>query len=289
MTDLQSTPFFHRGPRPLTRYVVFAVLSFVLLGLDGQFRFLTLLRQSLAVAVYPLTQAATAPQRLYLQVLDFFVTQAQLKSENTALRVRHLRDAAALQRYAAIQSENKYLRGLLGARQHPSYMTLLAEIIYSGQDPFRRRITVNKGSLQGVVLGAAVIDDVGVVGQVTQLLPLSSEVTLLTDKDQTVPVELSRTGQRGIVFGLGNDGALELRFMPISSDIQPGDILITSGLDGIYPRGIPVAKVVKIGRPAELAFASVTAVPLAGIGRHNEVLILMPPQNSQAAATPKAR
>lgn len=286
MTDLQSTPFFHRGPRPITRYVVFAVLSLILLGLDGQFRFLTNLRQGLAVIVYPLTQAATAPTQLYSQVQTFFVTQAQLKSENDALRVRHLRDSSQLQRYAALQNENQYLRRLLGARQQPTYSTLLAEVVYSGQDPFRRRITVNRGALQGVRLGAVVVDDIGVVGQVTQLLPLSSEVTLLTDKDQLVPVELSRSGQRGVLSGVGNDGALELRFMPISSDIQIGDILITSGLDGIYPRGIPVAKVVKVGRPAELAFLSVTSIPLAGIGRHNEVLILMNQQNAQPATTP---
>ena len=289
MTDLQSTPFFHRGPRPITRYVVFAVLSFILLGLDGHYRFLTTLRQTLAVVVYPLNQAAIAPKLLYTQVQDFFVTQAQLKSENTALRVRHLRDSAQLQRYAAIQSENQYLRKLLGARQHATYGTLLAEVIYSGQDPFRRRIMVNRGSLQGVVLGAAVVDDVGVVGQVTQVLPLNSEVTLLTDKDQTVPVELSRTGQRGVLFGIGNDSALELRFMPASSDIQVGDVLITSGLDGIYPRGVPVAKVVKVGRPAELAFASVSAVPLAGIGRHNEVLILLTQQANRATAKAEAQ
>lgn len=276
MTDLQSTPFFHRGPRPITRYVVFAVLSFLLLGLDGRFEFLITLRQSLAVVVYPLRQAALAPMLLYTQVRDFFVTQSQLKSENTALRVRHLRDSAQLQRYATTQRENQYLRKLLGARQQPAYRSVLAEVLYAGQDAFRRKMTINKGTLQGIALGAVVIDDVGVVGQVTQVLPLSSEVTLLTDKDQTVPIEIARSGQRGIVFGLGHDGALELRFMPVSSDIQPGDVLVTSGLDDIYPRGLPVARVVKIARPVELAFATVTAVPLAGVGRHNEVLILLP-------------
>lgn len=289
MTDLESTPFFHRGPRPITRYVFFAVLSFVLLGLDGRFEFLITLRQSLAVVVYPLRQAALAPTLLYSEVRDFFVTQSELKSDNTALRVRHLKDSAQLQRYAALQNENQYLRKLLGARQQPAYRSVVAEVIYAGQDPFRRRLTINKGALHAISLGAVVVDDVGVVGQITQVLPLSSEVTLLTDKDQTVPIEISRTGQRGVLFGIGNDGSLELRFMPVSSDIQAGDILMTSGLDDVYPRGLPVAKVIKIGRPAELAFATVISIPVAGIGRHNEVLVLMPERTAEAATTAGAK
>lgn len=274
MTDPQATPFFHRGPRPVTRYTFFALLSLTLLALDGQLQLLKTVRQGLAVVIFPIQQAAQAPLEIYHQVSDFFVTQAQLKTDNTALRVRHLRDAAELQRLAAIQSENRYLRQLLGAQQKPHYTSTLAEVKFAREDPFRRRIAIDRGTLHGIRLGAPVIDDVGVLGQVTQLMPLASEVTLLTDKDQTVPVELARTGQRGVLFGTGNDVVLELRFMPVSSDIQVGDLLVTSGLDGIYPRGIPVARVSKVGRPAELAFAMVTATPIAGIGRRNEVLVL---------------
>lgn len=274
MTDPQATPFFHRGPRPITRYAFFALLSLTLLALDGQLQLLKTVRQGLAVVIFPLQQAAQAPLEIYRQVNDFFVTQAQLKTDNTALRVRHLKDAAELQRLAAVQNENRYLRQLLGAQQKPHYTSTLAEVKFAREDPFRRRIEIDRGALHGIRLGAPVIDDVGVLGQVTQLMPLASEVTLLTDKDQTVPVELARTGQRGVLFGIGNDLTLELRFMPVSSDIQAGDLLLTSGLDGIYPRGIPVARVTKVGRPAELAFAMVTATPLAGIGRRNEVLVL---------------
>lgn len=274
LTDPQATPFFHRGPRPVTRYTFFALLSLTLLALDGQLHLLKTVRQGLAIVIYPLEQAAQAPLEIYHQVNDFFVTQAQLKTDNTALRVRHLKDAAELQRLTAIQNENRYLRQLLGAQQKPHYTSTLAEVKFAREDPFRRRIEIDRGALHGIRLGAPVIDDVGVVGQITQLMPLASEVTLLTDKDQTVPVELARTGQRGVLFGVGNDLTLELRFMPVSSDIQAGDVLVTSGLDGVYPRGIPVARVTKVGRPAELAFAMVTATPLAGIGRRNEVLVL---------------
>lgn len=274
MSDPQATPFFHRGPRPVTRYTFFALLSLTLLALDGQLHLLKTVRQGLAIVIFPLEQAAQAPLEIYHQVNDFFVTQAQLKTDNTALRVRHLKDAAELQRLAAIQNENRYLRQLLGAQQKPHYTSTLAEVKFAREDPYRRRIEIDRGALHGIRLGAPVIDDVGVLGQVTQLMPLASEVTLLTDKDQTVPVELARTGQRGVLFGVGNDLTLELRFMPVSSDIQSGDLLITSGLDGVYPRGIPVARVGKVGRPAELAFAVVTATPLAGIGRRNEVLVL---------------
>jgi rod shape-determining protein MreC len=163
------------------------------------------------------------------------------------------------------------------------------EILYTERDPFSRKITVDKGTIQHIQAGQAVVDDVGVVGQVTRVSPLSSEITLLTDKEQAIPVEVVRNGLRAIAFGHGRDGTLELPFMPVNADIQNGDQLVTSGIDGTYPAGLPVAVVSKIERNAAFAFAKIACQPSAGVERHRQLLILVPaPAAPASPAAPAA-
>lgn len=270
---MEHQPFFKHGPSPLARLVFFASISLVLMVLDARLNALDSLRQIISVAVAPLQRLAMTPAELLDRTGNFFVTQEHLQSENAALRQRQLVQAAQLQRMQAMQAENAHLRKILSVQQQRGENAVAAEVIYAGRDPFSQKITVDKGSTHKVQAGQPALDDIGVIGQVTQVYPFSSEITLLTDKNQAIPVEIVRNGTRAIAFGHGQDGALELPFMAANADIQNGDILVTSGIDGVYPAGLPVAAVSKIERNA--SFAKITCMPSAGVNRHTQLLILI--------------
>ena len=267
-------PFFKRGPSLLTRFAFFSLLSVTLLVADARFGYLQFLQRAVAVVIYPLQQLATLPGTLVQRVGEFFVTHAQLERDNEQLKRRSLADAAALQDQQALAAENQHLRELLGLRERIPREAIGAQIVYAPRDPFTRRVVVDKGFQQGVKAGQAAVDHVGVVGQVTRVFPWVSEITLVTDKEQAVPIQVLRSGLRGITFGIGYDGTLELRFMPVNADIQNGDVLVTSGIDGIYPPGLPVAVVSNIERNAAYAFARITCTPAAAVGSFGQVLIL---------------
>lgn len=271
--DHQAPPFFKHGPSPLVRFVFFALLSLVLMALDARLNALNSMRQMLAVAVSPLQRLANAPAELLVQTSDFFVTQAYLQDENATLRQKQLVQSAQLQRLQAMQAENTHLRNILKIQQQRGETVVAAEIMYAGRDPFSQKIIVDKGSSHRVKAGQPAIDDVGVIGQVTRVYPFSSEITLLTDQDQAVPVEIVRNGARAIAFGHGQDDTLELPFMAANADIRNGDTLVTSGIDGVYPAGLPVAVVSKIERNA--GFAKISCTPSAGVNRHKQLLIMV--------------
>ena len=269
-------PFFNRGPAPLVRLAFFASLSLALLVLDARFRYTEGLRSVLALAVYPLQMAANLPVALAERVAGYFASQVQLRAENAELRGRLLAASQAEQRYEASLAELAQLRRLIGAQKHLALKSTAAEILYNGRDPYSRKVVIDKGSAQGVQPGAPVVDETGVVGQVTRAHALASEVTLLTDKDQAIPVQVVRNGLRAIAFGGGASGMLELRFMAANAEIQNGDRLVTSGIDGTYPPGLPVATVSRIDRDAAYAFARIVCEPAAGIERGRYVLVLGP-------------
>jgi rod shape-determining protein MreC len=267
-------PFFKRGPSPLARFTLFAMLSVMLMVADVYQNYLVVLRQAVAVVVTPLQRLANSPSVLAGRVDDFFISQAYLQKENSQLQQQELQHAAQLQGYQAMQAENAYLRKLLDARQRSTQTLILAEILYAGRDPFSHKIIIDKGTTHGIAAGQPVVDDIGVIGQVTRAYPFSSEATLLTDKDQAIPIEIVRNGMRAIAFGQGQDGTLGLAFMPMNADVQPGDTVVTSGIDGTYPPGLPVAVVSKIERNATVAFARIVCTPSAGVGLHKQVLIV---------------
>lgn len=283
--DHTPPPFFNRGPSPLARLAFFLVLSIAVMTADARFNHLAWLRQTLAVLAHPLQLLANSPAVLAQRSSEFFVTQTQLADENARLRQQRLENAAQLLRYQSLQTENAYLRKLFNTQQTLNESAILAEVLYAGRDPFTRRIVVDKGSTHGVKAGQAAIDDVGLVGQVTRVYPLSSEITLLADKGQAVPVEVMRNGLRAIAFGHGEDNTLDLVYMPVNVEIENGDTLVTSGIDGTYPRGLPVAVVSKIERNAAYPFARITCAPSAGIDRHKQLLIVA---SSRAEATDAA-
>jgi rod shape-determining protein MreC len=276
-------PFFKRGPAPLVRLFFFASLSLALLVIDARFRYAEGLRAWLALAAYPLQRAATAPIDLVSAVGSFFSTQAQLVAENERLRAKALAYSHDAQRYEALEAEAAHLRRLIGAGERLDVRAIPAEVIYHGRDPYAHRLFIDRGATHGVRPGSAVTDEAGVIGQVTRVHPLLSEVTLLTDRDQAIPVQVVRNGLRAVAFGGGASGMLELRFMAANADIHNNDRLVTSGIDGTYPPGLPVASVVRIERDAENAFARVVCRPAAGVDRGRFVLVL----DNEAAAPPR--
>ena len=267
-------PFFNRGPAPLVRLAFFASLSLALLVLDARFRYTEGLRSVLALAVYPLQTIATMPAALAERIAGYFASQIQLREENTELRARLLDASQGAQRYEATQAEAAQLRRLVGAAERLPVKSTPAEILYNGRDPYSRKVVIDKGNQQGVQPGAPVVDQAGVVGQVTRAHALVSEVTLLTDKEQAIPVQVVRNGLRAVAFGAGASGMLELRFMAANAEIQNGDRLVTSGIDGTYPPGLPVATVTRIERDAAYAFARIVCQPAAGVESGRYVLVL---------------
>jgi rod shape-determining protein MreC len=276
--DHQPPPFFKRGPAPLARLSFYAMLSLALLFVDSRFQTLELLRQGVSLFTHPLQQAVQAPIE-FLQNLqksaDYFSDLSRLEEENILLKRAQWSSAETLLRTQQLEIENERLRKLLEISERQKISGRVAQILYAARDPFSRRVVVDKGQQDQLSAGQPVVDGAGIVGQVTRVFPFVSEITLITDKDQAIPVQILRTGQRSVVFGLG-DGQLELRFFPLNADVQNGDMLITSGLDGVFPSGLPVAKVSHIERDSSYTFARIYCLPIAGVENFGEVMVLNP-------------
>jgi rod shape-determining protein MreC len=272
--DHTPPPFFKRGPAPLVRLFFFASLSLALLVIDARFRYAEGMRGWFALAAYPLQRAATAPIEIAGRIGDYFSTQTRLIADNAELRSKALAYSRDAQRYQAAHAEAEELRRAIGATDRLDVRAVPAEVIYAGRDPYAQKLFIDRGATHGVRPGSPVADEAGVVGQVTRVHPLLSEVTLLTNPDQAIPVQVVRNGLRAVAFGGGASGMVELRFLSANAEIQNGDRLVTSGIDGTYPAGLPVASVVRIERDAEHTFAHVVCKPAAGVDRGRYVLIL---------------
>ena len=280
----QPPPFFNRGPAPLVRLGFFISLAVLLMVLDARFRYAESMRQVVALVVYPIQRVAMAPVDLLHAVAAYFGSTAALQEENAALKTRQLRAAPELLQLEALKEENNQLRRLLEAHERTPRKSVFAEILFAGRDPFSRKVVIDKGLQHGLQAGQPVIDDVGVIGQVTRVYLQMSEVTLLSDKDQAIPLQVLRNGLRALAYGGAEGGMLDLRFMAANADIRNGDTLVTSGIDGTYPPGLPVATVSRIERDAAYAFAKITLTPTAGTDRYRQVLVL----SAEATAPPPA-
>lgn len=286
--------FFHRGPSPLVRLAFLGLLSVVLLFADTRYRYLEQLRELAALVLHPVQRVVLWPVRAIADAGAYLVAKGSLEAENQALRRRLVDQAMAAQGHASVRDENDRLRALLGVRSGYGPGAAAVEVLYSGRDPFSQKVFVDKGADGRVKLGVAVIDEFGVVGQVTRVYPNLAEVTLLTDKDHAVPVQIERSGVRSVLFGSGAGGLPQLRFMPPSADIEVGDLLVTSGIDGTYPRGLAVARVATLERDTGQMFARITARPVAGVDRSRFLLVLgddaiLPPRPEEPAEADAAR
>ncbi len=284
-----SFRFFDRGPSPLARLLFFAILSVLLMFVDVRYRYLESTRSALSVLVSPVQSLATLPGRLWRDMGDYFSLQTTLKNHNDALQQQHLSDAAQLLELQALRAENAQLRKLDALPLRAVQSSQLAEVIYSERDLFKRKIIISKGANDQIATGQVVIDDSGVVGQITRVFPFLSEVTLITEKDHVVPVQVLRNGLRTIVFGAGDTSQLSVRYMPISADVQNDDVLVTSGIDGTYPAGIPVAKIIKIERDPAYPFARITCLPLAGVDKNHQLIVLSSLAKLPDAPAPEQR
>lgn len=274
MDNAQPVRFFKRGHPPSIRFVFFAVLSLILLIVDARFRALDSLRHGLSLLVHPIQRMVTLPFASLHEARAHFHAQSDLIRQNTLLKQQLDLSRTGSIRADALEAENQQLRKLLEIRDSVEFQSQLAEIVYAEKDVFRRRIFLDKGTQSGIAAGQVVMDDNGIVGQITRAYPVLSEVTLITDKDQAVPVEVLRNGLRTVVFGSGDIRHLAVRYMPVGSDIQDNDLLMTSGIDGTYPPGLPVARVIKVERDATYPFARILCAPIAGVDQHRHLLIL---------------
>ncbi|MGA8008447.1 MAG: rod shape-determining protein MreC [Thiomonas sp.] len=281
-------PFFRQGPSALTRLVLFSALAVLLMALDARFKVTPLLRQALSVAIYPLQRAAQAPVDWSQELGAYLESPARAQQEINRLQRANLALSLQAQLEAQLRQENNRLRTLLQLRQSLPPKSVAAQISAQASDPFSRTVVIDRGSHQGVEAGSPVIDETGLLGQVTRDYPWRAEVTLITDRNAVVPVQNQRTGERGVLYGepgLGQ-GGLELRWMPAAADVRVGDRLVTSGVDGIYPAGLRVARVTAVVRHRETAFAQVMCVPLADVEGGRHVLVLKP--LTPLAPTPEA-
>ena len=272
--EYSPPPFFKRGLNLATRLTLFSLLSLVLLFADARFRYMEDVRGVVGAILYPLQELAGAPARIGGRVTHYFVLQSTLQNENARLEQQAFVNAGLLQKQEALKAENENLRELLNLRPRFEPSAQVASILYTARDPFVRQVVVDKGATDGVKQGAPVIDTLGLVGQVHRVYPWASEVALITDQEEVIPVQVVRNGLRAVIFGLGYDGALEVRFMPVNADVEKGDLLVTSGIDGVYPSGLPVAFVDNIERNAAYPFARIICRPASGVGSHRHVMVL---------------
>lgn len=291
--DRSPPPFFRQGPSAFSKLVFFSALAFFLMVADARFKLVQPLRAALAVVLTPVQRVMQVPVDLwhggtgYLQGL-----QAAQVAERQA-REQLIAQAARTAEARQLEAENSRLRALLGLRPALAVRSQAAEVLYEAADPYSRKVFIDRGQAQSVALGSPVVDERGVVGQVTRVYALTSEVTLLSDKEAAIPVLNARTQQRSAAFG-GAAGGMELRFTSANADVQVGDLLQTSGIDGVYPPGLAVAKVVNVERRGEGGFARIALAPVAPADGVRHVLVLeplavqMPPRPEAAAQAASA-
>lgn len=272
-------PFFRQGPSALSRLLVCSALAILLMVADARFKVMQPLRLVLATMLYPVQWLAMRPVQMVREVSQYFVSTALVQAELVTVKKNYSNQSLRANQLEQLMLENARLRNLLGLRVRFESAAMAAQVLHDAADPYVRKIVIDKGLTSQVKLGSPVMDETGIVGQVTRVYPFTSEVTLVTNQDHPVPVMNIRTGIRGVVYGgsSSSSGKMELRFVPTNADIAEGDLLATSGVDGLYPPGLPVARVVKVERSAlDTTFAHIDCTPVAMVSGSYHVLVLEP-------------
>ena len=298
--DRSAPPFFKQGPSALSRLAAFIALALFLMVADTRFHITGPVRQAIGSVLYPLQWLVFQPVELarqgsgYFQSLQAAQADADAAAQKLALVSQQAHQAEQL------AQENARLRNLLALRERLQTPAQAAQVIYDTADPYTRRVVIDQGQLHGVEQGVPVMDEGGVLGQVTRVFPLVSEVTLLVDRDQAIPVLNLRTGARAVAYGdptADHGGGIELRFIQANADVREDDLLTTSGVDGVYPPGLPVARVTHVERRADSAFARIYCQPLAQVQGVRHVMVLKPltdhlpprPEPAPTATSKRAR
>jgi rod shape-determining protein MreC len=294
--DRTPPPFFKQGPSALSKLMVFSAIALFLMVADTRFKVSQPLRAGVATVLYPMQWLALRPVLAVRFTGEYFESLAAAQANEEQTRRKLTLQSERANQVEQLLLENKRLRELLQLRQRVNAPGIAAEVLYDAADPYTRKVIIDKGMTQGIEAGSPVIDESGVLGQVTRVMPLVSEVTLVTDRDHAIPVLNARTGARSVAYGdpKSKDGPLELRFMAGNADVQPGDLLTTSGVDGVYPPGLPVAKVVKVERRGDAGFARISLAPAAVVDGARHVMVLgslaqqLPPRPVPEDAPPGA-
>lgn len=295
--DRSPPPFFKQGPSSNARLVFFALLGIALLVIDSRTGMLGAMRQGIGTVLYPLQRTLLVPRDAVSISTDYLGEIHRLREENAELRRIETANARVLLQVEQLAQENRQLRELTGARERSAVRSVVAEVLYDTRDPFTRKLVLDKGIQQGLAIGQPVVDAQGVVGQITRVFPLSAELTLVTDRNMTIPVQVQRNGLRAIAFGGAEPGRMELRYMSVNADLKEGDIVATSGLDSLYPPGLPVGRIVQVERGRTGNFARVLVDPVAGVDRSRLLLVLLvdrtgvppPPPPAESVEGPRGR
>ena len=276
--DRTPPPFFRQGLSALTKLILFSALALFLMVADARFTIAAQLRALLATALYYPQQVLLMPVQAIAAASDYALGLRHALATEEAARRELAKQAERALRVEQLLAENARLRGLLELRPGLTVHAQAAQVLYEASDPYSRKVIIDRGATQGVVIASAVINEAGVLGQVTRVFPLSAEVTLLTDKDAAIPVLNTRTQARSAAFGsaAAPGGGMEMRFMAGNSDVQVGDALTTSGVDGVYPPGLPVARVTSVDRKLDSGFARIVLAPAALPDGVRHVMVLEP-------------
>jgi rod shape-determining protein MreC len=292
--DRTPPPFFRQGPSALTKLCFCSALALFLMVADARFRITQPIRATAATMLYPMQRALLVPVEAIGDARSWFAGLASATAGEQSARRDLARQSERAMRVDLLLQENARLRALLELRPTLNVRAQAAELLYEAADPYSRKVIIDRGVTNNVALGSPVINEAGVLGQVTRVYLQSSEVTLLTDRDAAIPVLNKRSGARSAAFGgtVAASGLLEMRFMAGNADVQVGDVLTTSGVDGVYPPGLLVATVQGVDRKVDSGFARIVLKPAASPDGVRHVLVLeptgvqLPPRPEAAASEP---
>ena len=276
----RSSKLFNKGPSLLSKFLLITLISIVLMGIDFRSHYLKNIRQATNFLYKPFHVALNLPNTIYIFTTEYFSNKSDLIHENELLKFDINRLKADLQRLDFLGQENNQLKNLLEVKNLKKFKTEGVSIIYSRFDPFNQKIMIDGGQNKNFQAGQPVIDALGLVGQISNVFPETSEVTLLIDKRMSVPIQIQRNGLRAITNGDGQSEMILISHLPRSVDVIQGDIVRTSGIDTIYPEGLAVAEVLEINNDPKLPFAKIICKPIASIRNHNHLLVVMPLSNS---------
>ena len=270
-----APPLFKQGISALAKLIACLVISLALMIIDFQIKSLDFIRSQVNVVLRPFEQLMLLPSSMISGGGDYLTSRTTLEKENMALKLRQAELSLLANHSALLAVENQHLRNLLDLQKIVGFKTVPVEVLFNPPNPLSQRVVVNRGQNQGLKLGSPIANEMGILGQVVRLYDNSAEVSLLEDRDFAIPVLVARNGLRAAVVGNGRNQLLQLRYLPVASDLEVGDILLTSGVDGIYPPGFAVAVISKIERNLDQNSSNVFCSPIAEINRHLQALALI--------------
>ena len=279
-----APPLFKQGIPALAKLIACLVIALALMIIDFQIKSLDFIRNQVNIVLRPFEQLMLLPGSMISGGSDYLTSRSTLEKENEALKLRQAELSLLANQSALLAVENQNLRNLLDLQKKVAFKTVPVEILFNPPNPISQRVVINRGENQGLRLGSPIANDMGIVGQVVRLYDNSAEVSLLEDRDFAVPVLVARNGLRAAVVGSGRGQLLQLRYLPVASDLEVGDTLLTSGVDGVYPPGFAVAVITKIERNLDQNSANVFCSPIAEVNRHLQALALI--YNPQLDAKP---